>query len=504
MMVVEVVINCSESRKIADLIPGPAGITCRFDGGSSVDFPGFLGRYIRQSDILRQFAPGYSGFLLERSNRSRSQFYLYTTVGYVAHPKTTDRDAGFFLHAELPEGGRLRALFLSGDAVRRYFYGLDESRTAATDLYALLGVSETAPFRDLRTAWRVRQIESELGNPHSFATAKVERGFNLLASSELRRCYDELRRDDDAPPLFPYSGFGSILVEGSVSKDGEAFFADRILAYKPEMRSRKVSLLLRQCEFLADRVVCRDRRRKLEVWLDSSLLDGIQWDLSWNQWKHWLRGRIEVNATFVHTGKYRLHRGEWTLREWYTALPSRLDVELPSDLAPDVERAKAIHALLGEHADAIARIRAEIEKQPVEHVQIQEWFDRIAASQHLRPQHVTWRPDYDLYYFEQLRKRSATWFLFQGEYLFVWNHVLISEVPQPGHATYVFTRPSDVEAFMSLYSQTRREDVRTNRGNVATALGFVGRVVRGQKKKRWLADVLKLAGEKADYMEVFE
>ncbi|MCL4850165.1 MAG: hypothetical protein KJZ78_02145 [Bryobacteraceae bacterium] len=90
-----------------------------------------------------------------------------------------------------------------------------------------------------------------------------------------------------------------------------------------------------------------------------------------------------------------------------------------------------------------------------------------------------------------------TWFLFQGEYLFLWRHVLISEMPQPGHATYVFARPSDVGTFMSRYSRVTREDVRVNRENAATDLGFVGRVVRGQKKKRWLADVLKLAGKTA-------
>jgi hypothetical protein len=498
------VINSGATKTITELIHGTKSITCRFEGGSTIDLPAFLGRFIMQSDVLRHLSPG-NGFLLERpSRKSRSPFLLYSTIGYVTQPRLSEGGGDFLVRTELLKGsGDLNTLFLSGDAIRRYFYGLADC-SAPSDLYVLLQVSETITPGDLRMAWRIRQLESGNKNGDTVATPRAERAFNILAHADLRRCYDELRRNDDAPPLFPYSGFGSILVEGNLSRDGEAFFADRILAYKPEMKSRKVSLLLRQCEFLADRIVCRDRRRKLEVWLDSSLLGGIPWDLSWNQWKHWLRSRIEVNATFVHTGKYRLHRGKWTLREWYTALPSRLHVELPGDIGSDIERARAIHALLGEHADAIAKIRAEIEKQPVEHVQIQEWFDRIAASRHLRQQHVTWRPDYDLYYFEQLRKRSATWFLFQGEYLFVWNHVLISEVPQPGHATYVFARPSNVDAFMSRYSQVRREDVRTNRGNVATALGFVGRVVRGQKKTRWLADVLKLAGEKADYMEVFE
>lgn len=485
-----------EFQAIAEAPPSRTSIRCCLEDGSTVELPGILARFLQRQDQI-EFLGTSTEILIRRAGQRQ---LLHVGIGYSGLPKP-GKDGEVLIRADLG-CENVKALFLSANAVRRYFYLLD--RDEPQSLYRILGAHETSTLDQLRVTWRMRSLEIHVGDSRTRNLRYAERAFNVLAHADLRRRYDELRRDDDAPPLFPYSGFGSILVEGNLSRNGEAFFADRILAYKPEMRSRKVALLLRQCEFLADRVVCRDRRRKLEVWLDSSLLGGIQWDLSWNQWKHWLRGRIEVNATFVHTGKYRLHRGEWILQEWYTALPSRLDVELPSNIAPDVERAKAIHALLGEHADVLARIRAEIEKQPVEHVQIQEWFDRIAASQHLRPQHVTWRPDYDLYYFEQLRKRSATWFVFEGEYLFVRNHVLISEVPQPGHATYVFRRPSDLGTFMTRYSKATREDVRANRGNAATDLGFVGRIVRGQKKKRWLADVLKLASEKADYMEVFE
>ena len=77
-------------------------------------------------------------------------------------------------------------------------------------------------------------------------------------------------------------------------------------------------------------------------------------------------------------------------------------------------------------------------------------------------------------------------------------------MPQLGRATYVFAEPSDIGTFMRDYSRARREDIRRNQNNVATELGFVGRVVRGRKKKRWLRDVLKLAGDKTDYAEVFE
>jgi hypothetical protein len=81
---------------------------------------------------------------------------------------------------------------------------------------------------------------------------------------------------------------------------------------------------------------------------------------------------------------------------------------------------------------------------------------------------------------------------------------MIAEIPQPGHATYLFARPDQISNFTKMYTGVMREDVRNNRNDVASRLGFIGRVVRGRRKKRWLADVLKQSGEKADYVEVFE
>jgi hypothetical protein len=411
--------------------------------------------------------------------------------------------SGFVVRADLPLSSAPRTLFLSGKDIQRYFYLRDCDANRPT-LYDLLQVSDSVSLADLRLAWRVRSLELGASPAHAAERARLERAFNILAHPDLRNCYDTLCRDEDAPPLFPYGGFGSILVQGRLSGDGEVFFGDRILAYKPEMTSQRVSLLLRGCEFFTDRIVYRDSRRKLEIWLDANLLPDLPWDLTWNHWKHWLTARLEVQATFVHAGKYRLNRGEWILRSWHAALPSRLRVAAPDGLAADIERAKAVHSLLGLHSDLVERVRAEVEKRPVEYVVVQNWFDRLAVSAHLKPQHVTWRPDYESYYFEQLRRRSRTWFLFRAEYLFVWRNVLISEMPQLGHATYLFGQPNDIAAFMSQYSRATRDDIRHNRNNVAATLGFVGRVIRGKRKKRWLAEVLRHAGEKADYVETFE
>jgi hypothetical protein len=493
--------NALEFRRLVSVEPSNGIAHCRFEDGGSVDVPGLLGRFLQRQDQLR-FLGAPTEVLIDReAGRQRPQF-LHTTIGHAGLPKVGRNDQAY-VRAELPacsEGPR--ALYLSGESIRRYFYGIGEA--PAQSLYELLRVQETASPDQLRVAWRMRSLELTMGGADSHQFSCVERAFNLLAHPDLRNCYDAMRKDDDALPLFPYGGFGAILVSGHLSKEEDAFFADRILAYKPQTTVRKVNLLLRKCEFLADLAVCRDGRRKVEIWLDSNSAPGLDWDLTWNHWKHWLSSRLAVDATFVTSGKHRLNKGEWTLQTWQVALPSRLRVQMAETLAVDIRHALQIHALLGEHADLVRHIRTKCEKAPVEFSQVQAWFEQAGATCDLKPHHVTWRPDYEPYYFEQLRKRSRTWFLFRDEFLFVWDKVLIAEVPQPGHATYIFAKPADLDHFLNRYAKLSREEIRHNRDNLASALGFVGRVIRGKRRKRWLESVLKLAGTKTDYVEAFD
>jgi hypothetical protein len=493
-------VNAVEPRLLADAVPVNGFAHCRFEDGGYADIPGILGRFLKHQDQLR-FLGAATEVLIERRPDPRCQQLLHVTIGHAGLPKI-GQNGQAYVRAELPgckEGPR--ALFLSADSVRRYFYAFSEAPSHS--LYQSLKVPVTASPEQLRIAWRMRSLELTVAGADSQQFSGIERAFNILAHPDLRNCYDAMHKDDDALPLFPYGGFGAILVEGHLSKDGDAFFADRILAYKPETVVRKVNFLLRQCDFLADRVVCRDGRRKLEVWLDSNIVPGFEWDLTWNHWKHWLSTRLAVEATFVTSGKHRLHKGEWALQKWQVALPSRLGVQMPASLAADIRSALEIHALLGQHSDLVRHVREQCEKVPVEHMQVQGWFDQAGAASRLKPHHVTWRPDYEPFYFEQLRKRSRTWFLFRDEYLFVWDEVLIAEIPVPGHATYVFARPADLDEFLGHYANVSRGDIRRNRNNQATALGFMGRVVRGTRKKRWLADVHRLAGEQANYSEAF-
>src|SRR2546426_11562555 len=129
----------------------------------------------------------------------------------------------------------------------------------------------------------------------------AERAFNILAEPELRGCYDALLRDPETPALFPYGGFGSLLVEGERSRDRTTFFAHRILAFSPDRRYLRFKAPLRKFQLCADRAIYRDARRRLELVVDRAVMP-LVWDLTWNQWKHLLGAKADVHATFLQTG----------------------------------------------------------------------------------------------------------------------------------------------------------------------------------------------------------
>ena len=76
---------------------------------------------------------------------------------------------------------------------------------------------------------------------------------------------------------------------------------------------------------------------------------------------------------------------------------------------------------------------------------------------------------------------------------------MVAEVPQLGNASYLFARPSDIREFVRRYATTTRDDIRRNRGNIATELGFIGGVMHGSRTKKWLKDLRMRIGEPVDY-----
>jgi hypothetical protein len=282
-------------------------------------------------------------------------------------------------------------------------------------------------------------------------------------------------------------------VSGDRSRDGQTFFATCILAFRPEMRQRRFRAPLRRFDFQSKSAVYRDGRRKLEVLVDQAAMP-VVWDQTWNQWKHLLGAKVEIDATFVRAGKYRVKSGAWDLIHWESALPSRLEVKLPNNLQGQVESARRTYHRFGQYAQALDRIRARIEREPIEKKELDRLLGELGVPGDFDVAQLAWRPDYDPFFYHQLVKRARRLYLFREEYIFDVGGVVV-ETPQIGHATYLFAKPASMEGFLALYIQTSKEDIRANRNNLAERLGFLGRVVHGVNARAWAKEIRAKLGE---------
>jgi hypothetical protein len=424
------------------------------------------------------------------SNRSLYQ----APIGYVTRPKLDKGDHNFVSAAVHGKLG-ISAIFLPCKILHDYFYRLPGTtgKGAQSTFYETLRIPATASPAELRVAYRLRALEVA-GNHEKTA---LERAFNILSQPELRACYDALLVDPEAAAVFPYGGFGVLLVSGEHSRDGLTFFADKILAFSPERARRRFHLPLRQCDFYRDRALCHDVRRRLEFWLDPALL-GVVWDATWNQWKHLLGTKIEVDGTFIRSGKYRKRGEAWELVHWDIALPSRLVVNLPSDFQQQVERAKTTHHRFGQYSRALNQIRLCLEHRAMEKTELEQICSRLGIPSDFDIAQISWRPEYDSFFYRQLSRRARCIYLLRDEYIFDLEKAVVVETPQLGHATYVFAKPRSMEGFLAFYTTITKQDIRQNCENAGERLGFLGRVIHGTNPGVWLKEMRQHLGEQID------
>jgi hypothetical protein len=480
--------------------------TCILANGSRTLISSFLAAHLSVGDELLFSLPSHPAnagteLLIVKNALTGTQRDLYqAAIGYVSQPKQDKRNQQF-VSADVRGGGLgISNVFLPCSALREYFYRIPENHDAPAHhtLYETLRVPATASPAELRVAFKLRALELHTDGAPRANSIAVERAFNILASPELRACYDALLRDIDAPVLFPYGGFGSILVSGERSRDGLTFFAHRILGFLPQLRQRRFHAPLRRCEFYDDRALYQDLRRKLELWLDPAVLHRV-WDAGWNQWKHLLGAKMEVSGTFVQSGKYRRRHGEWELIEWETAVPSRLHVNLPADLEDQLLTAQRTYQRFGQYSAALDRIRLRTEYQAVEKADLRKMCADLGIPGDFDIAQISWRPDYDPFFYRQLERRSRRLYLFRNEYVFELDKIVVVETPQLGHATYIFAKPRNMENFLTMYTRSTKDDIRHNRDNIAERLRFLGRIVHGVNPRVWLTDLRRRAGEKVDY-----
>ena len=434
------------------------------------------------------------------STTGLSRHIYQAPIAYVSQPKQDKRNQ-YYVSAEVRQGSLgISTIFLPCEVVREYFYRLP--RTAGSvdhpTLYEVLRIPASASPSELRVAFKLRDLELQSASVRQRERVALERAFNIVGQPELRACYDALLADPEAPALFPYGGFGSLLVAGEPSRDGRTFFARRILAFSPNLQRRRFHVPLRKCDFYDDRALCRDMRRKLEFWLDSAVLHTL-WDRTWNQWKHLLGTKIEVEGTFVQSGKYRKRREEWELVTWETALPSRLQVKLPPEFHLQLESAKITYHRFGQYSRALDQLRLCLEHRAVERAELQRICSELRIPGDFDVAQISWRPDYDPFFYRQLSSRARWIYLFREEYIFDVEKAVVVETPQLGHATYVFAKPRSMDSFLALYTKITKDDIRRNRNNAAERLGFLGRVIHGTNPRAWLKEVRQRIGERIDF-----
>ena len=481
------------------------GVVCVFANQTRLLLSRFLGSRVAVGDEIAFPVPEGDAvgteILITRNAASRPNRYLYhVPIGYVSQPKLDKRNQ-HFVSAEVQRGSLgISLIFLPCEVLREYFYRLPRAadRIDHPTLYEVLRIPTSASPSELRVAFKLRDLELRTAGVRHRERVALERAFNIVGQPELRACYDALLADPEAPAVFPYGGFGSLLVAGEPSRDGATFFARRIIAFSPDLRRRRFHVPLRRCDFYDDRALCRDARRKLELWLDSAALHTL-WDRTWNQWKHLLGTKIEVEGTFVQSGKYRKRREGWDLVTWETALPSRLEVKLPPDFNLQMESAKTTYHRFGQYSWALDQIRLRLEHRAVERAELERMCAELRLPGDFDVAQINWRPDYDPFFYRQLSRRARRIYLFREEYIFEVEKAVVVETPQLGHATYVFAKPRSIDGFLAAYTRISKDDIRRNRNNAAERLGFLGRVIHGTSPRAWLREVRQRVGEGIDF-----
>jgi hypothetical protein len=112
---------------------------------------------------------------------------------------------------------------------------------------------------------------------------------------------------------------------------------------------------------------------------------------------------------------------------------------------------------------------------------------------------ISWRPDYDPFFYQQLARRARRIYLFRDEYIFELDKIVVVETPQLGNATYLFAKPGSMDAFLAAYMRVSKDDIRHNRGNVGERLGFLGRIIHGSNSRAWAKELRARIGE-ADFV----
>ncbi|MBV9082256.1 MAG: hypothetical protein JOZ62_06255 [Acidobacteriaceae bacterium] len=409
-----------------------------------------------------------------------------------APPKRDRRGHGFvMLDATAAQHGVSKVLATAAQ-IRDYFFAPERSAqwTQQPSWFEVLRVRKNSTPAEIRLAYRVRMLELKTNATESKCSihAQLARGLQILLDPELRRQYLLLLEDPDTIVAFPPWTVGSLRALGQ--KKGDLFLVRDFVSFFPRTEERNVRLSLRRFRFTGPEAIYRDARKRILIHFDSSLLL-MQWTDEWNTWAHLALGSVTVKAIFWQQTRFRRTENGFQPRIWSQPFQSTLALQNPSSVAPRFETARAFWDHFHPHADVVALLRARLEQEAIEAQQAAEWCHTHGVRPPVEARWINWEPDYEEVFYRELAARARAVYLFRNEYLFVFDQTVISEIPQPGHASYIFRRNTSLDAFLRSYAQTTRHAIRTEPKNARTSLGYAGRIPHLKDLSVWIEKIAR-------------
>src|SRR5208337_3492467 len=220
-----------------------AAAFCEFANQTKLLLSRFLAKSVAVGDeitfpIPAPDAVGSEILVTKNATPGPSRYIYQAPIGYVSHPRQDKRNQHFVSAEVHGESLGIRAVSLPCEVLREYFYRLPRTADSVDhpSLYEVLRIPASASLAELRVAFKLRDLEIRTAGVRHRERVALERAFNIVGHPQLRACYDALLADPETPAIFPYGGFGSLLVAGEPSRDGATFFASRIIAFSPDLR----------------------------------------------------------------------------------------------------------------------------------------------------------------------------------------------------------------------------------------------------------------------------
>jgi len=407
-----------------------------------------------------------------------------------APPKRDRHGRGFvMLDATAAQHGISKVLITAAH-IRDYFYAPDRSARWAEQpsWFEVLEIRKNSTAAETRLAYRIRTLELKTkGSESNRSTqARLARGLQILLDPDLRRDYLRLLEDPDASVAFPPWTVGCLRALGQTK--GELFLVNELVSFFPRSEERTVRLGLRRFQFKGSEAVYHDARKRILLRFDSSLLP-MHWTAEWNTWAHLALGSVTVKAIFWQQTRFRRTESGFQPRIWSQPFQSTLTVQNPSSVASRFETARAFWEHFHPHAEIVALLRARLEQEAIEVQQAAEWCIHHGVRAPVDGLRINWEPDYEELYYRELAARAKAVYLFRNEYLFLFDRTMISEIPEPGHASYVFHPPSSLDVFLRNYARTTRHAIRSEPAIARKTLGYCGRIAHSKDMALWLSNI---------------